>query len=89
MTSTADRGHRRAEATYLVEVGEISTNQRAETSSDIGKRRRLVARQYHCNDGGHQDGHEDRHRDTKAGNRMGHPMDRQGDDCCRQQTFHP
>jgi hypothetical protein len=59
-----------------VEVGEISADQRAEAATDIGKRRGVLAREYHCNDGGHQDGHEYRHRDAKAGNGIGHPMAR-------------
>jgi hypothetical protein len=39
-SGTPDRGYRRAEATHLVKVGEISADQRAEAASDIGKRRR-------------------------------------------------
>jgi hypothetical protein len=42
-SGTADRGDRLAEATDLIEVGKISTDQRPETASDIGQRRRVLA----------------------------------------------
>src|SRR3974390_111498 len=42
-SGAADRSHRRAETAYLVEIGEISADQRAEAARDIGKRRRLFA----------------------------------------------
>jgi hypothetical protein len=38
-SGAADRSDRRAQATHLVEVGEIGPNQRAEAASNIGKRR--------------------------------------------------
>jgi len=41
--SAADRSDRRAQATHLVEIGKISTDQRAEAASDIGQRRRVLA----------------------------------------------
>ena len=37
-SGTADRGYRRAEATHLVKVGEISADQRAEAASDKASR---------------------------------------------------
>jgi hypothetical protein len=36
-SGTADRGHRRAEAAHLIEVGEISTDQRAEVARRHGE----------------------------------------------------
>jgi hypothetical protein len=38
-SGAANRSDRRSQATYLIEVGKISTNQRAEAASDISKRR--------------------------------------------------
>jgi hypothetical protein len=49
-SGAADRRYRRPEATDLIEIGEISTDQRPETASDIGQRRRVGTRQYHCNE---------------------------------------
>src|SRR6516165_9664677 len=79
-SGAADRSDRRAEAAYLVEIGKIRADQRTEAASDIGRRRRVLAREDYCDDRGHQDGHEDRDRDAETGNWFGHPMNHQRDD---------
>jgi hypothetical protein len=44
-SGAADRGDRRAKSAHFVEIGEVGADQRAEAAGDIGKRRRLLARQ--------------------------------------------